>query len=590
MKILFLCRKNAATSQMAEAFANARSEQDIEIVSAGLDSAPLHPAAIKVMAEVGVDLSKAGPKKLDDLPDTDFDVVITLCRDVVDQLPVLPGFPVTVHWDLNPPGEVVGKEDVVLRAFRQSRDEVKRLVDDFFDRGYQAALQFARECEGMLLDNVSDGIMAHDLDRRIFHFNKAAEEITGYKREEIIGKDCHDVFPGRLCGGKCLFCQDPAPSGPGSVKREIDINTKSGERRTVDSTLRMMSDVDGRDIGVLLSFHDVTRERALARRVGEINQFSGIIGHDQKMLEIYDLIRDLADTDVPVLIQGESGTGKELVAAAIHNEGLRGNKLFVPINCGALPESLLESELFGHVKGSFTGADRDKPGLFQLADGGVIFLDEIGETSPGLQVRLLRVLQEGEIRRVGADTDRKVDVRVIAASHRDLQQHVADGEFREDLFYRLAVFPIPLPPLRDRREDIPDLCLHFLSQKATKQGKGPEGFTAPAMDALCAHEWPGNIRELQNEVERASLFSGDGERIDLEHLSERLTQGRQTVSGPGTKVVREGALKAVLAQVEREMITAALERHEGNRTRASEELQVSRWGLVQKIKSYGLES
>ena len=316
--------------------------------------------------------------------------------------------------------------------------------------------------------------------------------------------------------------------------------------------------------------------------------FANVVGKSRAMEQVYGLLEKVIDSDTTVLLSGETGTGKEVLARTIHSESPRAGKSFVAVNCGAMAEQLLESELFGHKKGSFTGASSDRAGLFESADGGVIFLDEIGETSPALQVRLLRVLQEGEIRRVGEDWDRKVDVRVIAASHRDLQQHVADGGFREDLYYRLAVFPIELPPLRDRRDDIPDLCLHFLSQKRAKEGKGPEGFTARAMDALGAHEWPGNIRELQNEVERASLFAGSGERIDLEHLSERLTEGR---SGgvAGSTVRREGALKSVLAEVEREMIAAALERHQGNRTHAAEELQVSRWGLVQKIKSYGLE-
>ncbi|MDP6631188.1 MAG: sigma 54-interacting transcriptional regulator [Kiritimatiellia bacterium] len=575
MNILFLCRKNAGSSQMAEAFARARSDQDVEVTSAGLDAAPLHPMAIKVMAEVGVDLSKAKPKKLGDLSDMDFDVVITLCRDVVDQLPVLPGFPATVHWDLNPPGEVEGKEDVVLQAFRQSRDEVKRLVDDFFDRGYQAALQFARECEGMLLDNVSDGILAHDLSRRVFHFNKAAEEITGYKREEIIGKDCHDVFPGRLCGGKCLFCEDPVPSGPGSVKREIDINTKGGERRTVDSTLRMMTDVDGRDIGVLLSFHDVTRERALARRVGEINQFSGIIGHDQKMLEIYDLIRDLADTDVPVLIQGESGTGKELVAAAIHNEGLRGNKLFVPINCGALPESLLESELFGHVKGAFTGAIRDKKGRFELADGGTIFLDEIGDISPTMQVKLMRVLQEGTFERVGSETTIKVNVRVISATNKDLHEEIADGRFRDDLYYRLSVVPLWLPPLRDRRTDIPLIAEHILKLALKDRTQGGVVISPSAMDALLSYSWPGNVRELQNWLQFA-LVKCKGAEILPEHFPPM----RTPVAGTGSSRRRR---KLDLSSV-REAIRAT----DGNKLEAAKRLGVSRATLYRFLEDVDL--
>ncbi len=575
MKILFLCSRNAASSQMAEAFAYARSEEEATIVSAGIEVAPLHPMAIKVMAEVGIDLSGAIPKRLEDIEDQDFDIVITLCNDVADRLPVLPGFPLTVHWNLNPPGDVEGSEEVVLRAFRQSRDEIKRLVDDLFDKGYVAAMRFARECESMLLDNVSDGILAHDLSRRIFHFNKAAEEITGYKREEIIGKDCHDIFPGRLCGGKCLFCEDPVPTGPGTVKREIDITTKLGERRTVDTTLRMMSDVDGRDAGVLLSFHDVTRERALARRVGEINQFSGIIGHDEKMLEIYDLIRDLADTDVPVLIQGESGTGKELVAAAIHNEGHRGNKLFVPINCGALPEALLESELFGHVKGAFTGAIRDKKGRFELADGGTIFLDEIGDISAAMQVKLMRVLQEGTFERVGSETTIKVNVRVISATNKDLQEEIADGRFRDDLYYRLSVVPLWLPPLRERRNDIPLIADHILKMAIKDRPQDEAVISSSAMDAMLGYSWPGNVRELQNWIQFALVKCKGGEI-----LPEHFPPMRVTAPSLGTGRRRR---KLDLSSV-REAIRAT----DGNKLEAAKRLGVSRATLYRFLENVEL--
>lgn len=325
---------------------------------------------------------------------------------------------------------------------------------------------------------------------------------------------------------------------------------------------------------------------------GVDRHFVGVVGKSRAMERVYGLLDKVISSDTSVLLTGETGTGKEVLAKTIHRESPRADKPFVPVNCGAMAEQLLESELFGHKKGAFTSAASDRAGLFETADGGVIFLDEIGETSPGLQVRLLRVLQEGEIRRIGEDTDRKVDVRVIAATHRDLQERVQEGEFREDLYYRLAVFPIELPALRARPDDIPELALHFLSQKKDKEGSGPEGFTAPAMNALSAWKWPGNIRELQNEVERAALFCGDGERIDLEHLSERITEGRKASGGSGSaggSVPREGSMKDVIAQVEREMITAALERHGGNRTRACAELQVSRWGLVQKIKALGIE-
>ena len=306
------------------------------------------------------------------------------------------------------------------------------------------------------------------------------------------------------------------------------------------------------------------------------------------MERVFQLLAKVTDSDATLLLTGETGTGKEVVARTVHRESPRAGKSFITVNCGALAEHLLESELFGHKKGSFTGAVADRSGLFEAANGGVLFLDEIGETSPALQVRLLRALQEGEIRRVGEERDRSVDVRVIAATHRDLTEEVQKGDFREDLYYRLSIFPIHLPPLRDRREDIPELVMHFLAEKTKKSGSGPEGLTPAALNALGSYEWPGNIRELENEVERAVLLCGDEARIDVVHLSEKIVGTAVAASTP--RAPRSGSLKTALAEVEREMIAAALERHDGNRTRASEELAVSRWGLVQKIKAYGIEA
>ncbi|NQU39409.1 MAG: sigma 54-interacting transcriptional regulator [Lentisphaerae bacterium] len=571
MKLLFLCSMNACSSQMAEAFARARPHGGVEITSAGMDVAPVHPMTLKVMAEVGIDLSSAKPRKLDELARNDFDVVVTLCRETSGDVPVLPGLPVCVHWNLLNPAEVTGSDEHVLSAFRQARDEIKRLVDDLFEKGYLTALQFARACESMIHNNVSDGIMAHDMNRHIFHFNKAAETITGYARDEVIARDCHDIFPGRFCGGKCLFSDLPKPAGNGAVKREVDIATKSGERRTIDTTLRVMTDANGIEMGMLLSFHDVTRERALARRVGEINQFSGIVGRDAKMLDLYDLIRDLADTDVPVLVQGESGTGKELVAAAIHNEGHRGDKLFVPINCGALPESLLESELFGHVKGSFTGAIRDKKGRFELADGGTIFLDEIGDISPTMQVKLMRVLQEGTFERVGSETTLKVDVRVISATNKDLQEEISDGRFRDDLYYRLSVVPLWLPPLRERRMDIPLLAEHILKLALKDRGRGHVTISPEAMDVLLSNAWPGNIRELQNWLQFA-LVKCKGDVITPEHFPP--------ARAGSTPLGRTRRRRKLDASAVREAILAT----EGNKLEAAKRLGVSRATLYRFLE------
>lgn len=311
--------------------------------------------------------------------------------------------------------------------------------------------------------------------------------------------------------------------------------------------------------------------------------YEGVVGKSPRMQQVYALVAKVVESDTTVLLQGETGTGKEVLARTVHHGGPRADKAFVTVNCGAMAEHLLESELFGHKKGSFTGAIDDRAGLFEAADGGTLFLDEIGETSPSMQVRLLRAIQEGEIRRVGEERDRKVDVRVIAATHRDLEERVREGQFREDLYYRLSVFPIVLPPLRERREDIPFLVQYFLQGHTS--AASPRVLTTPAMDALCAYEWPGNIRQLQNEVERAALLAGGEERIDVTHLSERITGP----AGSLAHIERSGQLKEVLAQVERDMIIRGLQRSNGNRTRAARELGVSRWGMVQKIKLYNIE-
>ena len=324
----------------------------------------------------------------------------------------------------------------------------------------------------------------------------------------------------------------------------------------------------------------------LKREVARTYTFEGIVGTSKAMQEVYALLEKVIDSSVTVLLTGETGTGKELIARTIHYNGPRKEKAFIAQNCAALPEDLLESELFGHRKGAFTGAVEDKKGLFEAADGGTLFLDEIGETSPGMQVKLLRALQDGQIRRVGETQDRKVDVRIIAATHRDLSEEIKAGRFREDLYYRLSVFPIHLPPLRARREDIPLLATHCLGRSNTKLGRSVGGFTAEAMDALVNHDWPGNVRELENEVERAVVLTGDGEQIVPDVLSEKIRGKEKAVSVP--EVPPEGALSEILKQVERKIVVETLRACEGNRTHTAQRLGLSRWSLLRKMERLGI--
>ena len=552
---------------MAEAFAVARDRNGYQFFSAGIVPEPLHKEAVKAMAEIGIDISGQASTSLESLASVDFDVVVALCDAAAEECPPLPGRPEHVNWDLQNPETETGSREIIRKAFRDSRDHIRRLVDDFFERGYLDTFVAARRNEALILENISDGIIAHDTERRIIFFNRAAEKITGYSREEIMNKDCHAVFPGNFCGGKCVF-PDSGPVTPQVLearthKHEAEIRAKDGGRKVVDMTVKPLTDSRDRQVGVLISFHDITRERSLARRVGEIQHFAGIIGRDEKMLELFDLIRDLADTNVPVLVQGESGTGKELVAAAIHNEGPRAGALFVPVNCGALPESLLESELFGHVKGAFTGAIRDKKGRFELADGGTIFLDEIGDITPSMQVKLMRVLQEGTFERVGSETTLQVDVRVISATNKNLAEEIAASRFRDDLYYRLSVVPIWLPPLRDRRHDIP-LIVDYVLKRLLENGKHADVTVSDeAMDIMMSYDWPGNVRELQNWLQFA-LVKCKEKAIRPEHLPPPRDGGSRPVKRRRRR------------RLEIESVRDALQATDSNKVEAAKYLGVSR--------------
>ncbi|MFA5028634.1 MAG: sigma-54 dependent transcriptional regulator, partial [Candidatus Methylomirabilota bacterium] len=324
--------------------------------------------------------------------------------------------------------------------------------------------------------------------------------------------------------------------------------------------------------------------RELTTQLLERHRLEGIIGESGRMQEVLALVRRVAPSDATVLIRGESGTGKELIARALHYNSTRADGPLVSLNCAALPEQLLESELFGHEKGAFTGAVAQRKGRFELSDGGSIFLDEIGDLSLALQVKLLRVLQERQFERLGGSRTLSVDVRVIAATNRDLETALRRGAFREDLYYRLNVVTVQLPPLRDRREDIPALLDHFLAKFAEKNRRPVPGLTAAARDALMKYDYPGNIRELENIVERAVLLCR-GNVIDQEDLPATVRPERRDPASPPT-----GSLPEVLEAIERRAILEALERHGGVQTRAADELGIGERVLRYKLKKYGLEN
>ncbi|MCB9538722.1 MAG: sigma 54-interacting transcriptional regulator [Myxococcales bacterium] len=329
------------------------------------------------------------------------------------------------------------------------------------------------------------------------------------------------------------------------------------------------------------------RENRYLKEREQEEKFPGIIGQSRGIAQVLEAVGKVRDTRVPVLIQGETGTGKELVARALHYTSQRADHLFVAQNCSALPENLLESELFGHMRGAFTGADRDKKGLFELADRGTIFLDEIAEMPVQLQAKLLRVLQEGEIWPLGAPRPKRVDVRVVSATHQDLEAMVKAGTFRQDLFYRLHVFPIRLPPLRERRDDIGVLARHFLARYGKEFGRPTNGFTPEALARLKAYHWPGNVRELQNELQRVLIQRTEGDLVLVEDLSPRILGETSLVDDPR---VPRGTLKEMMDAVERVLLARALREHDNNKTRAAETLGITREGLHKKLGRFGMNT
>ena len=374
-----------------------------------------------------------------------------------------------------------------------------------------------------------------------------------------------------------LSTSDPVGAGLAVISPEIP-----GNERTL---IELMLGEAAMDVALALAEKDrPTGEMVPLELPKGRTSYHGLVGAGPAMQTLFDLIERIAPSDSTVLVQGENGTGKELASRAIHQASLRREQKFVVTNCSAFNDNLLDSELFGHKRGAFTGAVADKPGLFEIADKGTFFLDEIGDMSPMLQVKVLRVLQEGTFNRVGDTETRKVDVRIIAATNRDLQGMVAAGQFREDLFYRVNVLNVMLPSLRERKEDIPLLIEQFLGRHRRTR---PKKLSPECAAQMLAYPWPGNVRELENEVERLVVLAGDAPLIGIELLSPRIRQWEPSSEAP--VAVDTGSLPAAVEALERRMIGAAMRRHGGNKTRAAEDLKVSRRNLIRLVQKYELE-
>ncbi len=432
----------------------------------------------------------------------------------------------------------------------------------------------------IILESISEGVFTVDEKWRITSFNRAAEKITGVSRQEAIGKYCWDVFRSNMCERDCALRRTMKLK-----KSIIDTSTyivNSQQRRIpVVVCTSLLKDKNGRILGGVETFRDMTLVEELKKELDARHQVGDMISASPNMKKIFSILPQVAESGSSVLIEGETGTGKELLARAIHDLSLRRKNRFVPINCAALPDTLLESELFGYKAGAFTDAKKDKTGLFLAAKGGSIFLDEIGEISPAFQVRLLRVLQDQVFRPLGAIKDEKTDMRIIAATNKNLQDLVNNGSFREDLFYRINVVCLSLPPLRERKEDIPLLIEHFIRKNNLLREKKINGFSQEALAILMSYDFPGNIRELENIVEHAFVLCREGQ-ITPHCLPEKIVGLTRILE---TSLSVDGTIKAMEAKAIRE----ALEHNHNNRLAAARELGMHKSTFFRKIKKLGID-
>jgi PAS domain S-box-containing protein len=433
---------------------------------------------------------------------------------------------------------------------------------------------------GIILNSIADGVVTIDHEKNITSFNKSAEKITGIRQDQAIAKKCFDVLRTSICQNSCTMEKAIKKAKP-IIVLPITIINHHGNIVPISITAAALKNNQGKVIGGVETFRDLSDLAEMRKELTKQYTFHDIIGKSQAIQQLFAMLPDIAESDSSVLLQGASGTGKELFARAIHNISNRKAGPYITVNCGALPDPLLESELFGYVRGAFTDAKQDKPGRFARAEGGTLFLDEIGELPLALQVKLLRVLQDGEYEPLGATQGLKANVRIIAATNHDLSKLLSDGRFREDLYYRLNIIKLNLPPLSQRKEDIPLLVDHFIHRFNMKKGKAIAVASRQVMQFFMNYDFPGNIRELENMIEYAFVLCR-GSIITFDHLPQEIKN-----KFPIKKTIQyQGALP--LKNAEAEIILNILTKHKGNRAKTAAELGIDKSTLWRKMKKLNI--
>ena len=472
-----------------------------------------------------------------------------------------------------------GKVLSVVFVFRDTK-EMLSLAEEIQQKTSELINQ-KNKLDAIFNSNI-EGTFTIDNDWNVTSFNTSAEKITGYKKIEAIGKKCWDIFNSSLCRNGCHM-EETVQKGKPMIGNELEILHKGGKIIPIRVNSAILLNNKNENIGAVETFMDISEIRNLSAHLREFFKYENIIGRNKEIKQIISVLESVSQTDSSVLITGESGTGKELAARAIHLNSSRKNGPFVAVNCSAFVESLIESELFGHEKGSFTGAIKTKIGRFELAQGGTLFLDEIGDLSTAVQTKLLRVLETREFERVGGNKSIKMATRIIAATNKNLAEEISTGRFREDLFYRINIINIHLPPLRERMDDFPLLVNHFIESFNKKFNKHIKQFSSSAYDLVMDYSWPGNIRELENAIEHCFVLC-NGDIIQVECLPKRLREpGKKTI------VLNNPDVQKGFKETEKELIISVLEKNNHNRPKAAKELNINPSTLWRKMKKLGIE-